>query len=213
MLFRSEKVVFESVDLNQVARDAIAIVEHQLEMNKVKLISELDSALPDISGNANQIQQVLINLMINAQQAMEGSAGTVTVSTKAADGRVRVVVSDDGPGIPEEIKAKIFDPFFTTKAVGKGTGLGLSVSYGIVKEHQGDIRVDSRLDAGTSFTLIFPVSEGSEALKVTCPQCRKSYPVQSQHVGLKNKCKKCGRVFTIQAGNTRREPSPASRAA
>jgi len=210
---RQEKVEFDSVDLNQVAQDATAIVEHQLEMNKVRLERKLTDALPAIRGNANQIQQVLINLMINAQQAMEGSAGTVTVSTNAADGQVQVVVSDDGPGIPEEIKAKIFDPFFTTKAVGKGTGLGLSVSYGIVKEHQGDIRVDSRLDAGTSFTLIFPASESSEVLKVTCPQCRKSYPVKTQHVGLKNKCKNCGRVFTIQAGKTRREPSRGSRAA
>lgn len=210
---RQEKVEFESVDLNQVAQDAMAIVEHQLEMNKVRLERNLADTLPSIHGNANQIQQVLINLMINAQQAMEGRAGTVTVSTQASGGRVHVVVRDNGPGIPGEIKAKIFEPFFTTKAVGKGTGLGLSVSYGIVKEHQGEIRVESRLDEGTTFLLTFPAQDGSDTLKVTCPHCRKNYPVKKEHLGLKIRCKNCRRVFPIPSGKIRREEAAASRAA
>jgi signal transduction histidine kinase len=191
---RQEKVTFESVDVNQVAKDAMAIVEHQLEMNKVKLISDLDDALPNISGNANQIQQVLINLMINAQQAMEGRPGEVTVATSANNGHVEVQVIDTGPGIPEELQAKIFEPFFTTKPVGKGTGLGLSVSYGIIQEHKGDIQLTSSPDEGTCFSLTFP----GGAMKSSCPHCGKSFKIQPGHVGLKNKCKSCGGVFQIQ---------------
>jgi two-component system NtrC family sensor kinase len=192
---RQEKVDYQSVDLNVVADDAMAIVEHQLEMNKVKLSKDLQRTLPKISGNANQIQQVLINLMINAQQAMEGRPGEVAVTTTAdQNGHVEVRVSDDGPGIPEDIQAKIFEPFFTTKAVGKGTGLGLSVSYGIIKEHKGDITVESSPETGTTFVLQFPVM----ALKSRCPHCRMSFNIQSSHLGLKNKCKKCGKIFEIK---------------
>lgn len=191
---RQEKVVFAAVDLNQVARDAMAIVEHQLAMNKVKLLAEFDDKLPSISGNANQIQQVLINLMINAQQAMEGRPGKVTVKTNSNNGHARVQVTDTGPGIPEDLQAKIFEPFFTTKPVGKGTGLGLSVSYGIIKEHKGDIELQSSPDEGTRFTLTFPVG----AMKSSCPHCGRSFKIQPGHVGLKNKCKSCGGVFQIR---------------
>jgi two-component system NtrC family sensor kinase len=192
---RQEKVDYQAIDLNQVADDATAIVEHQLEMNKVKLKRDLQASLPKISGNANQIQQVLINLMINAQQAMEGTPGEVAVTTAAdRNGHVEVRVSDDGPGIPEELRAKIFEPFFTTKAVGKGTGLGLSVSYGIIKEHKGEITVESTPGTGTTFVLKFPVM----AMKSRCPHCRISFNIQPSHVGLKNKCKNCGKIFEIK---------------
>jgi len=192
---RQEKVDFQSVDLNQVADDAMAIVEHQLEMNKVKLKKDLQTSLPKISGNANQIQQVLINLMINAQQAMEGRPGEVEITTTGnKNGHVEVHVIDNGPGIPDDLRAKIFEPFFTTKAVGKGTGLGLSVSYGIIKEHKGEIMVESSPDIGTTFIIQFPVVD----LKSRCPHCRMSFKIQSSHLGLKNKCKKCGKVFEIK---------------
>jgi len=192
---RQEKVDFQTVDLNLVADDAMAIVEHQLEMNKVTLKKDLQMSLPKISGNANQIQQVLINLMINAQQAMEGSPGVVKLTTAGnRDGHVEVRVIDDGPGIPEDIRVKIFEPFFTTKAVGKGTGLGLSVSYGIIQEHKGNITVESSPESGTTFVLQFPVM----ALKSRCPHCRISFNIQAKHVGLKNKCKNCGKIFEIK---------------
>ena len=191
---RQEKMAFESVDLNQVARDAMAIVEHQLSMNKVKLIADFDDKLPKIAGNANQIQQVLINLMINAQQAMEGRSGKVTVATSASNGQVKVRVADDGPGIPEEMQAKIFEPFFTTKPTGKGTGLGLSVSFGIIEEHKGTIELESGRKEGTCFCLTFPVN----GLRSSCPKCGKSFSIQPDHVGLKNKCKGCGEVFRVQ---------------
>jgi signal transduction histidine kinase len=141
-----------------VVTDAMAIVEHQLEMNRVTLKQNLAAELPIISGNANQIQQVLINLMINAQQAMEGRAGEVSVTTSHHDsGYVQIQVRDTGPGIPADLQSKIFEPFFTTKEVGKGTGLGLSVSYGIIKEHGGDIVVKSAVGKGTAFLISLPL--------------------------------------------------------
>lgn len=157
---RQEKVAMEPIDINQTVEDACAIVDHQLTINQVKLHKELSSALPRCLGNANQLQQVLMNLMINAQQAMDGKAGTVTVSTRATDGpRLEIRITDTGPGIPQEIQAKIFEPFFTTKPTGKGTGLGLSVSYGIIRDHQGEIRVESQVGQGASFIITLPLIE------------------------------------------------------
>jgi signal transduction histidine kinase len=191
---RQEKVAFEPVEINGVVRDAMAIVEHQLEMHKVKLNQNLASDLPIISGNANQIQQVLINLMINAQQAMQGNRGEVRVTTANHNsGMIHVCVSDTGPGIPEELQAKIFEPFFTTKEVGKGTGLGLSVSYGIIKEHNGKISVESSPDKGTEFKISLPVAN----LKVTCPKCGQKYNIKRDYVGHATNCKKCGNNFKI----------------
>ena len=188
-------MAFEPVNINQVAQDAAAIVEHQLEMNKVKLKKNFASSLPMISGNANQIQQVLLNLMINAQQAMEGSPGEVTVTTLSLDSsHVQVQISDNGSGIPEDVQAKIFEPFFTTKEVGKGTGLGLSVSYGIIKEHKGEIKVESSPETGTTFTIDFPLA----VLKTACPKCGQKYKIRQEHIGLKNKCKKCKSVFIVE---------------
>jgi len=192
---RQEKVAFEATNLNEVAEDAMAIVEHQLEMHKVKVVKELDENLPNIDGNGNQIQQVLINLMINAQQAMDGNAGEVRVISHCPDDEhVEILIKDNGPGMPEDVQAKIFEPFFTTKEVGKGTGLGLSVSYGIVREHKGEIVVESAIDEGTTFRMTFP----TRRLMTICPECNKSYPIRAKHIGLKNKCKNCGYIFAIQ---------------
>jgi two-component system NtrC family sensor kinase len=105
------------------------------------------------------LQQVLMNLMINAQQAMAGSKGTVKLTAKKRERDwVELRVSDTGPGIPKEIQQKIFDPFFTTKPAGQGTGLGLSVTYGIVKDHGGDIRLESAVGEGTTFIITLPAS-------------------------------------------------------
>ncbi len=156
---RQEKVEFEPTDINRVVEDAIAIVDHQLGIHQVKLDQELGSDLPQVSGSANQLQQVLMNLMINAQEAMEGKPGLVRVATRRLDpGHIEIRVSDTGPGIPEETRTKLFEPFFTTKAAGKGTGLGLSVTYGIVKDHRGEIRVESGLGKGATFIITFPVA-------------------------------------------------------
>ncbi len=152
---RQEKLAMEPTDLNQVVEEAMAIVDHQLTLNRVKLEKVLTPDLPLIEGNGNQIQQVLMNFMINAQQALNGEPGTVTVSTCAVgEQHVEVRVTDTGPGIPKDIQAKIFEPFFTTKAVGKGTGLGLSVTFGIIRDQ---IRLESEPGQGASFIVSFPI--------------------------------------------------------
>jgi signal transduction histidine kinase len=157
---RQEKVAMDPVDPNTVVEDAIAIIGHQLSMNKVKLEKDLAPGLPRIKGNSNQLQQVLMNLFINAAQSMEGNPASVKVSTRLlTSGQIELRVSDTGPGMDEEIRARIFEPFFTTKPSGKGTGLGLSVSYGIIKDHQGEISVESELGKGTTFLITIPAHE------------------------------------------------------
>jgi two-component system, NtrC family, sensor kinase len=159
---RQERMIFETVSINQVAEDAIAIVDHQLAMNKVKIEKELGPGLPQIRASGNQLQQVLMNLMINAQQAME-QGGAVKISTRQLDDQtVEIRVSDTGPGILPGIQAKIFEPFFTTKPVGKGTGLGLSVSFGIINNHHGQIRVESEVGKGATFIITLPLKGPKE---------------------------------------------------
>ena len=156
---RQEKMSFDRVEINRVAEDAIAIVNHQMGIHQVKLLKKLAPDLPLVWGNANQIQQVLLNLMINAQQAMEGNPGKVMITTDRLDsGAIQIRVIDTGPGIARESRAKIFEPFYTTKTSDKGTGLGLSVSYGIVKEHKGEIFVHSKPGKGTVFTILLPAA-------------------------------------------------------
>lgn len=154
---RQEKMEHEPLDLNEVVRQAMAIVDHQLTINNVKIELKLAIKLPPIHGNANQLQQVLMNFAINAQQAFDGKPGVVRVTTEQRDDdKVLLVFADNGPGIPEKIRDKIFEPFFTTKSAGKGTGLGLSVTYGIIKDHHGEIKLESELGVGTAFVMSFP---------------------------------------------------------
>ncbi len=152
---RQEKTAFMPTDLNRVILDAVTIVDHQLGINHITIEKAFAEPLPKINGNDNQLQQVLINLMINAQQAMP-EGGTLRLATRAIPPYVEIRVSDTGTGIPEENLKKIFEPFFTTKPVGTGTGLGLSVSYGLIKDHGGQILVASEVGKGTTFTLLIP---------------------------------------------------------
>jgi hypothetical protein len=160
---RTSPTEFVSVDLNRIIRETLALMEHQLAKSGVKATVALDEALPRIKGNPGKLQQVFLNLFLNARDAME-TGGALAVRTWAHDGRVAVTVSDSGSGIARENLEKIFDPFFTTKGAKRGTGLGLSVSYGIVREHAGAIEVQSELGAGTRFELSFP-----EAVEITAP--------------------------------------------
>jgi signal transduction histidine kinase len=152
---RTSSTAFEDIDLNRVVRETLALLEHQFQKAAINVESDLEEALPLIRGNAGKLQQVFLNLFINARDAME-SGGTLSVTTKPDALGVRVEVRDSGPGIPHENLARIFDPFFTTKGARKGTGLGLSVSYGIVEEHGGVIEVESKPGEGTVFRLEFP---------------------------------------------------------
>jgi len=159
---RQDKAEMSRIEIPSVIRDAAAIVNHQLEVNRVKLEMDIQEGLPQIMGNANQLQQVILNLVINAQQAMEGGVGWIRIHAAPVEDGAEVVVEDTGPGIPEDNLKRIFEPFFTTKRGGKGTGLGLSVSYGIIKDHHGEIEVESTEGQGTTFRLRFPAADARE---------------------------------------------------
>ena len=142
----------------------MTLVAHQLATMGVKVFRELDASLPDIRGAFNQLEQVLINLLVNAAQAMEKTGGgKITVSTRVVrPGMAEIAVADTGCGIPRQDLSRIFAPFFTSKAPGKGTGLGLSVTLGIVKAHNGTIDVDSVVGTGTTFRIGLPLWGGAE---------------------------------------------------
>src|SRR6059036_2601523 len=169
---RQETAEMSIIDLNTVVSDTVKLVSHQLMMKDVRVEARLCEQSLQVSGNANQIEQVLLNLFINAGDAMEGKGGgTITASTDMPDAlTARIRVADTGSGIPPEVVGKIFDPFFTTKPVGKGTGLGLSVSYGIVKEHKGEIAVESKVGEGTTFIIRIPnARQASEGVAAAAP--------------------------------------------
>jgi signal transduction histidine kinase len=134
-------------------------VANEILINKIQLNKELGLNLPEIKGNQHNLQQVFLNIFLNAIQAMP-DGGILTVKSYVENNSIRIDISDTGVGISEENMQKIFDPFFTTKKVGEGTGLGLSVSYGIIKQHHGQILVDSKLGSGSMFTIKLPVSNG-----------------------------------------------------
>ncbi len=145
-------------DLAQLIDRVVAIGEYQWRMHNVTVLRQLDPGPSEIVADADQIEQVLLNLCSNAVDAMT-RGGTLQIALTRHDAQtLRLSVTDDGHGIPDEVKARIFDPFFSTKEIGKGTGLGLAISYGIIKDHGGDILVDSRPQRGTTFTVLLPMS-------------------------------------------------------
>jgi len=145
------------VDLNAVLEETLALVQHPLKTAHVSVVRNYTESLPPVLGSSTRLQQVFLNLLLNARDAMPGG-GMVEIRTAAQNGSVEVEVTDSGAGIPAEHLHRIFDPFFTTKASGRGTGLGLSVSYGIIKEHAGKVDVRSTPGKGTSFRLEFPLA-------------------------------------------------------
>lgn len=153
----------ESLNLNEVLADVVAVTEHNLHLDHINAHLELDKNLPEVVGDAEKLRQVFVNLLNNAHHAMEEQGGRdIYLGTRfdTAAGHVIAEIRDTGHGIPEEVKKKIFDPFFTTKPVGKGTGLGLSVSYGIIQDHGGIIEIESPVEGigqGTLFRIILPV--------------------------------------------------------
>jgi len=151
------------VDLNRVIRDTVSLIDHQLQKAHVVVETALAEGLPGIRGNAGKLQQIFLNLFLNARDAME-TGGRLVIRTAADGDTVRVSVTDTGTGIPPDVQARIFDPFFTTKGHRKGTGLGLSVTYGIVQEHGGAIRVQSAPGRGSTFDLEFPAARRGVAV-------------------------------------------------
>jgi two-component system NtrC family sensor kinase len=164
---RTSPTEFVPVDLNKVLRETLTLVEHQFAKSSVKVDLVLDDGITLIKGSPGKLQQVFLNLFLNARDAIESggpSGGRLTIETERGDGAVRVKVSDTGTGIAPQNLARIFDPFFTTKGAVKGTGLGLSVSYGIVREHGGDIEVQSQPGKGTQFVLTFPIGSSAKSV-------------------------------------------------
>ncbi|MDB6129093.1 MAG: hypothetical protein JWM04_200 [Verrucomicrobiales bacterium] len=150
-------------DLSAIIESVVDILLYELRTSNIKLDLQLSRNLPKILADSHQLQQVFLNIINNARQAMEGRKGsTIKVITSVHGQTVTATFEDNGPGISPENLNKIFDPFFTTKPVGKGTGLGLSLSYGIVKEHGGQISARSTVGVGTSFDIDFPIPRETE---------------------------------------------------
>ena len=161
---RTSTTEFRETNLNQVIRDTLSLLEHQFKMANIAVDMELAQNLPVIQGNPGKLQQVFLNLLLNAKEAMPGG-GNLRVTT-LVNGHVEAVVADNGLGIAPEHLKRIYDPFFTTKTTPRpgdrrGTGLGLSVSYGIIQEHAGKIHVESVVGSGTTFHLEFPLLRAS----------------------------------------------------
>ncbi len=155
---RETKIEKQPDDLNKVIVELLSILEKHVEFQNIRIKKQLSEKLPVINIDSNQIKSVINNLAVNAADAMH-DGGELTISTEydAEQRKIIVKVSDTGIGIAEQNLPKIFDPFFTTKETGKGTGLGLAVTYGIVQRHNGTISVDSKVGAGTTFTMVFPI--------------------------------------------------------
>ena len=164
---RQSREAFSPVDINSVVTNGILMIGEQLRIHNVHLMFELAESLPKVMGNANQLEQVFLNIIINARDTVlevrtdEKGKGVIEVATGIFSRErewVEILVRDTGKGISGKDLNRIFEPFFTTKEVGKGTGLGLSISYGIVKDHSGEIEVAETGPAGTTFRILLPVS-------------------------------------------------------
>jgi two-component system, NtrC family, sensor kinase len=147
--------------INGIMDATLALIENQSRFQNITIVREYGTDLPSVSVDPNQIEQVFVNMLLNAGDAMP-AGGKIIIKTDGRENQVRIIISDTGIGISEENLAKIFDPFFTTKA-SKGTGLGLSVSYGIIESHGGKIEVESTIGIGTTVTIALPIQEGNAA--------------------------------------------------
>jgi two-component system NtrC family sensor kinase len=150
------------IELNQIVRETLLLRAYDQRVSNIRTVEALADGLPTVFADPHQIKQVLLNLLVNAEQAMlsENGRGTMTIRTwhDADQESVVLEVNDNGPGVPDQVQAKIFEPFFTTKSVGQGTGLGLTVAYAIVQEHGGRIRIASKKGKGASFFVEFPLT-------------------------------------------------------
>jgi two-component system NtrC family sensor kinase len=166
-LARPAQVDSGPCDINAVINDVLSLLEHQLRTGSIQVRKELAASAPIVQGIEHKLQQVFLNLFLNARDAMP-SGGWLSIVTRADEHGAIVEVGDTGSGIPAEALSRIYDPFFTTKEIGKGTGLGLSITYGIVQEHGGTIACDSHVGQGTRFSIRLPLAEIGRA-----PQARR----------------------------------------
>jgi two-component system NtrC family sensor kinase len=144
------------IKINELIEGILLVMERQMRESNIKVETYFNEGIPEVMASTNQMRQVMLNLIKNAKEAMP-KGGTLTVRTNREDSKVLIHIQDTGVGIPEELRDKIFEAFFTTKQKVKGVGLGLSVCYGIIKDHGGEIRVESEVDKGTTFTIHLPI--------------------------------------------------------
>jgi signal transduction histidine kinase len=155
---RENRVMAQETDINRLIQSVVAEESVKDDYVGVKILQNLDSRLPIIQADPDQLRQCLVNLMVNAADAMSPGGGTLSIRTRRADAHhIQLVVTDTGMGMSEETMNNLFTPFFTTKPPGKGTGLGLSIIYGIVKMHRGDIHVQSTEGEGSEFVISLPI--------------------------------------------------------
>ena len=154
---RKAPVEFSDVDIHLIIDETLLLFEKQFLTHNIKVLKQIECDLPTIQGNGTQLQQVFFNIINNAMDAMPIGGELSIQSNCDINGMVHISISDTGPGIPKEHLEKMFEPFFTTKKEGKGTGLGLSVTYGIIKEHKGDIKVSNRAGSGAVFEILLPL--------------------------------------------------------
>jgi signal transduction histidine kinase len=156
--YNSGEMEWADVDLAHLARQTCTLIQHQFDKAGISLTIDAPADLPNVFGNAGEIEQVFLNLLLNAQHAMP-SGGQIEIRMRAVQESVVVSVADTGIGIPKDVLPKIFEPFFTTRSSQGGTGLGLSIIYGIIEKHRGRIEVESQVCVGTTFTIYLPTSE------------------------------------------------------
>ena len=152
------------ISMNEILQRVVDLRSYELRVNNIELITDLSPDLPMTMGDTSQLQQVFLNIVINAEQAMAKASGQgrLQVTTRLDEGNIEIIFADDGPGISATYLSRIFDPFFTTKGQGQGTGLGLSICYGIIQEHHGEITASSKEGQGATFTVKIPLtSDGS----------------------------------------------------
>jgi signal transduction histidine kinase len=156
---RSHTLSAQPVKINDVINQVLDLRAYEHRVNNIAVVTQLDPEIPEIIADRFQLQQVFVNIVLNAEQAMIESheRGNLTVTSEVLKGMIKTSFSDDGPGIPQDIIHRIFDPFFTTKDAGKGTGLGLSISYGIVSKLGGRIYAESQPGKGASFVVELPL--------------------------------------------------------
>jgi signal transduction histidine kinase len=160
---KAREAKLREANINDIVRKSMQLMENTLELSNIELILKFERNLPRVRVDEHQIEQVMVNLIVNASQAMT-PGGKLSIETKKGDeDKVYIYVKDTGQGIPPEYLPNIFDPFFSTKS--SGTGLGLSVSYGIIKNHKGNIWVESTVGVGTTFTIELPAYGRTKEVK------------------------------------------------
>jgi len=184
---RQTKPVKTSVDINELIDNTLEMRRYVLQTSNIEIIKDYESGLPRVSADAGQLQQVLLNIIINAEHALKRveRKGMLTLQTQLAETGITISISDNGPGMSRQVQEKLFQPFFTTKETGEGTGLGLSLSLGIINEHGGSLRVESFQEKGSTFIIELPV---------TCEQVAE---VEESHLAKDIITGKAGRILVV----------------